>query len=147
MKTVLPRDAAAQLDFRLVEDQDLERLFAGVRDHLNAGGFGDVELTRIAAALPVRTALDDPLVARVTSIAERSHGAPVKILPSSPPTQPVLAPLERHVGVTGLAAPDNSPDQGSAIHAPNEHIRLEELVLAGRFFRAALSELHEGAAD
>jgi len=142
MKTVLPRDAAAQIDFRLVRDQDPDEVFEALRAHLEAGGYGDIELTKLTSAEPVATDLDDRLVARVTRIAEKAYGAAAKILPSSPATQPVLAALRRSVGVTGLAAPDNPPHQGSAIHAPNEHIRLEELGRSVAFFRQVLTELH-----
>lgn len=141
-KTVLPREATALIDFRLVRDQDPDRVFVALEAHLEAGGFEDIELSKLTAAHPVATELDDELATRVTEIAERSYGAKAKIMPSSPATQPVLAALRRHVGVTGLAAPDNPPHQASAIHAPNEHIRLEELQNAVQFFRAVLTDLH-----
>jgi acetylornithine deacetylase/succinyl-diaminopimelate desuccinylase-like protein len=143
LKTVLPREAAAQIDFRLVCDQDPDRILTALRDHLDSFGYQDIELSRLMSARPVRTDLDDPLVERVAAIAERAFGARAKFLPSSPATQPVLGTLQRHVGVTGLAAPDNPPHQASAIHAPNEHIRLEDLRRVVSFCLAAFQHLHE----
>ncbi len=40
-KTVLPAEAGAKLDIRLVPDQDPQKVLAGLRGHLNQHGFGD----------------------------------------------------------------------------------------------------------
>ncbi len=145
LKTVLPREAAAQIDFRLVRNQDPEMLLADLRAYLDASGYDDVEIVRLMTAQPVATDLHDPLVAQIRGIAERACNAIPKVLPNSPATQPVLACLRNGLGITGLAAPDNPAHQGSAIHAPNEHIRLKDLQSAVTFCRAALTELHEAA--
>ena len=143
LKTVLPREAAAQVDFRLVRDQDPDTLLADLRRYLDGSGYDDVEVVPLMKAHPVGTDLHNPLVAQVKGIAERACDATPKVLPSSPATQPVLACLRNRLGIAGLAAPDNPAHQGSAIHAPNEHIRLEDLQRALKFCIAALSELHE----
>jgi len=56
------------------------------------------------------------------------HGAQVLIRVSS-------------VGVPGLSAPDNPVYGGSAAHAPNEHIRVEDFAPAIEFTIAVLEEL------
>src|SRR3712207_8446702 len=45
IKTVLPAEASAQMDFRLVPDQDPQRVADALQQHLTANGFDDVELT------------------------------------------------------------------------------------------------------
>jgi acetylornithine deacetylase/succinyl-diaminopimelate desuccinylase-like protein len=51
---------------------------------------------------------------------------------------------QRHVGVPGLSAPDNPVYGGSAAHAPNEHVRVEDFAPAIEFTIAVLDELGAG---
>ena len=142
VKTVLPARASAWLDIRLVPDQRPDDVFELLRAHLDREGFADVELTRLASAEPASTPVDDPFVVRVLSVAERvAGGAAASIFPLAPPTLPIVASLQRHVGVPGLSAPDNPIYGGCAAHAPNEHIRLEDVAPAIRFTLELLDEL------
>ena len=141
IKTVLPAEASATLDFRLVPDQQPDAILAHLRDHLDREGFSDVEVTRLGSAKPAKTPLGDPFVRRVVDVAERVTGAAASITPLAPPTLPIIASLQEHVGVPGLAAPDNPTYVGSRAHAPNEHIRLEDIAPAARFVHALLEEL------
>jgi acetylornithine deacetylase/succinyl-diaminopimelate desuccinylase-like protein len=68
-------------------------------------------------------------------------GATPSIIPIAPPTLPIIAPLQRLVGVPGLAAPDNPIYSGCRAHAPNEHIRLSDVQPAIRFTYALLQDL------
>jgi acetylornithine deacetylase/succinyl-diaminopimelate desuccinylase-like protein len=129
------------MDFRLVPDQDPAEIFELVRSHLDAEGFSDVTLTKLASAEPAMTALDDPFAARVIAVAERVIGKPPSIHPIASATLPIIASLQRHVGVPGLSAPDNPVYGGSAAHAPNEHIRIDDFGPAIEFTIAVLDEL------
>jgi acetylornithine deacetylase/succinyl-diaminopimelate desuccinylase-like protein len=140
VKTVLPAHATARMDFRLVPDQHPAEIFELIREHLDAEGFSDVALTKLASAEPAMTALDDPFATRVIEVAERVMGKP-SIYPIAPATLPVIASLQRHVGVPGLSAPDNPVYGGSAAHAPNEHIRIDDFGPAIEFTIAVLDEL------
>ena len=106
-------------------------------------GFSAIELTPLVRAEPASTALDHALVGRVARVAERVAGKPPSIELRSPATLPIVASLHRHVGVPGVSAPDNPVYFGSAAHAPNEHVRLEDFGLAVRFTVALLEELGE----
>ena len=139
-KTVLPARASAWLDFRLVPDQQPDELLELLRSHLDRRGFSDVVITVLAKADPAATPPDDPFVARVVSVAERLADSRASIVPIHAGSLPVVASLERHVGVPGLSAPDNAVYYGCAAHAPNEHIRLEDIAPAVRFFAALLAE-------
>jgi acetylornithine deacetylase/succinyl-diaminopimelate desuccinylase-like protein len=141
VKTVLPARASAWLDFRLVPDQHPSEVLDQVRAHLDAHGFGEVEITKLASAEPAMTPLDDPFAARAIAVAERLAGKPASIVPSAAGTLPIVAPLQQHVGLPGLSAPDNAVYGGCSAHAPNEHIRLEDLGPALRYFEALLEEL------
>jgi acetylornithine deacetylase/succinyl-diaminopimelate desuccinylase-like protein len=141
VKTVLPARASAWLDFRLVPDQRADDVLELLRSHLDRRGFTDVEITTLANADPAATPLDDPFVARAVAVAERVAQSTASIEPIIAGSLPVVASLERHVGVPGLSAPDNATYYGCAAHAPNEHIRVEDIAPAVRYLVALLAEL------
>ena len=72
-------------------------------------------------------------------------GQPPSIIPRIGDTLPIIASLQRHLDVPGVAAPDNPSYWGSRAHAPNEHIRLEDLGHAIRFTHALLLNLADSA--
>jgi len=141
IKTVLPAHASAWMDFRLVPDQRPAEIFELLRAHLDAEGFSDVALTFLASAEPAATPPEDVFASRVIGIAERVIGKPPSIFPLAPASLPIVASLQRHVGVPGLSAPDNPVYGGSAAHAPNEHVRVEDFAPAIGFTIALLDEL------
>jgi acetylornithine deacetylase/succinyl-diaminopimelate desuccinylase-like protein len=141
IKTVLPAAASAWMDFRLVPDQQPEEVLGLLREHLDREGFDDIHLTPLMTAKPAKTPLDDPFVRRVVEIAEAVSGERASIWPLAPPTLPIVASLQEHLAVPGLAPPDNPIYAGSRAHAPNEHIRLEDIQPALRFTYALLRDL------
>ncbi len=132
-KTVLPAHAMAKLDFRLVPNQDPHDVLAKLDRHLAANGFGDIQVTLIGAAEPLKTPLDDPFARRVAAIAQQFAGRPPAIAPIVGGTLPLLGALRRHVGVPGLSAPGDPVYWANGAHSPNEHVRLEDLDRAVRF--------------
>ncbi len=141
IKTVLPAVASAWMDFRLVPDQTPEEILELLRAHLDREGFEDVQMTPIVTARPAKTPLDHPFVRRVVDVAEAVSGEAASITPLAPPTLPIVASLHEHLALPGLAAPDNPTYVGSLVHAPNEHIRLEDIEPALRFTYALLRNL------
>jgi acetylornithine deacetylase/succinyl-diaminopimelate desuccinylase-like protein len=141
IKTVLPAVASAWMDFRLVPDQTPDEILELLRAHLDREGFDDVQVTPIVTAKPAKTPLDDPFVRRVVDVAEAVSGERASVWPLTPPTLPIVASLHDHLAVPGLAAPDNPVYAGSRAHAPNEHIRLEDIEPALRFIYALLHNL------
>jgi acetylornithine deacetylase/succinyl-diaminopimelate desuccinylase-like protein len=133
VKTVLPSKATAKMDFRLVPDQDPQDIFAKLRAHLNDEGFSDVKVSQLGSAIPVVTPIDHPLVRRIAKIAEEFAGKPASITPIIGGTLPLLGALRRFVGVPGLCAPGNPAYWASGAHAPNEHVRLEDIPRAVHF--------------
>jgi len=141
MKTVLPARASAWLDFRLVPDQRPAKIFELIRAHLDEEGFADVEMTLLGSAEPAATFVEEPFVSRVLEVAERVAGKQPSIFPLAPASLPIIASLQRHVGVPGLSAPDNPVYSGSAAHAPNEHVRVADFAPAIEFTIALFDEL------
>jgi acetylornithine deacetylase/succinyl-diaminopimelate desuccinylase-like protein len=147
MKTVLPAEASAWLDFRLVPDQTPQDVLALLHKHLERVGFGDVEVTMLASAEAAGTPIEHPLVQRVARIAQEVTGQPASITPRIGGTLPIIASLHRHLDVPGLSPPDNPWYFGARAHAPNEHVRLEDLGHAVRFTYALFNRLAEGPSE
>jgi acetylornithine deacetylase/succinyl-diaminopimelate desuccinylase-like protein len=132
-KTVLPARAMAKIDFRLVPDQDPRDILSKLRAHLDAKGYEDVQVSALGGAEPVVTAIDDPFVRRIAAIAVSYAGVPPSVSPLIGGTLPLLGALRRFVGLPGLSAPGNPGYWASGAHAPNEHIRLDDLSRAVSF--------------
>jgi acetylornithine deacetylase/succinyl-diaminopimelate desuccinylase-like protein len=81
----------------------------------------------------VVTPIEEPFVQRVIDLSASFSEARPSVAPLMGGTLPLLGALRRHVGVPGLTAPAGAGYWGSGAHAPNEHIRLEDLPKAVRF--------------
>ena len=124
IKTVLPAEATAKLDFRLVPDQDPADILEKLRAHLDAAGFHDVEIVVEGPEPPARTDPGDPLVAAVVAAARRAYGAEPVVMPLMAGTGPMYELCQRW-GIPAVGA--GVGWAGSRSHAPNENIRLEDL--------------------
>ncbi|MGD0612218.1 MAG: M20/M25/M40 family metallo-hydrolase [Anaerolineales bacterium] len=121
-KTVLPARASAKVDFRLVPDQRPEQVLQQLRQHLDQGGFEDVQVAFLGGEAPARTDPDDPFVNLVCDTALEVYGKPMLRIPlsgGSGPNFPFVHDLGLPVASAGLGHPD------SRGHAPNENIRLD----------------------
>ena len=122
-KTVLPAEARAKVDFRLVPDQDPADILRKLRHHLDQEGFGDIQINHQGSTKPARTDPDDPFVLLANQTAETVYGQWPSIQPMSGGSGP------NHVFINALNLPVISSGvgyPGAAIHAPNEHIRIED---------------------
>lgn len=122
-KTVLPAKARAKVDFRLVPNQDPDDIHQKLRHHLDLEGFGDIEIKFQGGTKPARTDPDDPFVLLTNQAAFRVYERWPSVQPMSGGSGP------NHVFVHTLKLPVVSAGvgyPGSAIHAPNEHIRLHD---------------------
>jgi acetylornithine deacetylase/succinyl-diaminopimelate desuccinylase-like protein len=127
-KTVLPAQAAAKIDFRLVPDQDPEKILASLRAHLDATGFGDVEVVELpGTSRPAQSAVDTPLMVAMEESARLVYGVEPRVQSRMAATGPMEKLCQRHgmpaVGGAGVG------HGGSRTHAPNENIRVEDFVL------------------
>lgn len=122
-KTVLPAEATAKLDFRLVPDMDPKKQLALLKRHLKEKGFGDIEVRFIHGEAAARTPVDDPFVKQVRQAAEESFGSAVLSV-SAAGTGPM------HSFVKVLKAPCisvGSTYMFARIHSPNEFARVDLL--------------------
>jgi len=123
-KTVLPCEAFAKMDFRLVPDQDPQDLLEKLRKYLNEKGYGDVEIRVESMERAARTSFKDPFVLSAKEAAEYVFGTKPVIKISESGTGPLYVFTHRYkvpAVVMGVSSTD------SMIHAPNENLRIENL--------------------
>ena len=124
-KTVLPAEAKAKVDFRLVPDQTPQEVLEQLREHLDAQGFTDVEITFLGGNPGARTDPDDPFLQMVVQTAEDVYGTPMIIAPmvgGSGPNYAFTHVLQVPVATAGVGYPESNA------HAPNENLVIENFV-------------------
>ncbi len=135
-KTVLPCQAKAKLDFRLVPNQRPEDILTKLRRHLDKHGFSDIQISAREGENPARTPLNSPFVKLVSKAAEEVYGSkPIIVLTSagSGPMFPFINILGLPVASSGVGYPD------SRAHAPDENIRLADFILGAKHIAAILN--------
>src|SRR2546425_2219746 len=119
-QTILPHEAYAKIDIRLVKDMTVEGTLRKLKAHLKKRGFGDL---RIDVHGPYGPAKTDPgsWIAKAAVDAVESHGKEPEIWPSSGGTMPAFA-FDEYLKLpwvsTGLG-------HGSRAHAPNEYASID----------------------
>jgi acetylornithine deacetylase/succinyl-diaminopimelate desuccinylase-like protein len=137
-KTITPAEAHARLDLRLVPDQEPDRVIAAVRAHLDAQGFGDIEVRPFSFQYRAYwTPPDHPILAAAIRVSEEVLGKPAIHDLSAPGTAPMhVVCASGNVPVTSLGGSDDE----CRAHAPDERFRLDYAAAAvrmtGRFFDA-----------
>ncbi len=122
MKTVLPCEAVAKLDIRLVADMDPAKILRSLKDHLKANGFGHIEVTSPSMERAGKTPVDDPFVQLVVETAREVYGQEAVVLPSAAGSGPMC--LFREVGLPCVSI--GVGWTSSQNHAPNESIRMSD---------------------
>ncbi|MBC8138213.1 MAG: M20/M25/M40 family metallo-hydrolase [Fibrella sp.] len=128
-KTVLPAKAMAKVDFRLVPDQDPETVHAALRKHLDTNGFTDIEIKYLGGQRPGRVDPNHPYVRLAAETARDVYGKEPCVYPlvgGSGPIHPFVAGLRQPVVTCGVGYP------GARVHAPNENLRVSDLLLGAR---------------
>ncbi|GAC1643860.1 MAG: M20/M25/M40 family metallo-hydrolase [Candidatus Dormibacteraceae bacterium] len=124
-KTVLPAEATAKLDFRLIPNQDPADVVAQLRKHLDSHGFEKLEIVWSDGEKPARSDPDSAIGTTVIDCVRELHGEPVlwPFMPATGPMHPVVADLGiPTVLPVGVGRPDNR------IHAPNENIHAKDYI-------------------
>jgi acetylornithine deacetylase/succinyl-diaminopimelate desuccinylase-like protein len=128
-KTVLPAEATAKLDFRLIPNQDPADVAIQLRKHLDSHGFDAVEIQWSDGEKPARSDPDSAVGKTMIGCVRELYGEPVlwPFMPATGPMHPVVADLGiPTVLPVGVGRPDNR------IHAPNENIHAADYINAVR---------------
>jgi len=142
-QTVLPAEAVAKCDVRLVHAQRAADVYAKLEAHVERHAPG-VELVRQGSMEPSRTPLDSPFTAPIAAGMAAAQGA-------DPLLVPVLGgslPLHVFTGVLGLptfGVPFGNPDQAN--HAPDENLDLHRFHTGVKTAAAVLAHLGAAGGD
>ena len=118
-------------------DQDPAAIVAAVRDHLAAGGFGDIELIREESEPAYWTESDDPMLDAAARASEAVFGATSVRYVSMPGVAPMWQVCGRDaIPMTSLGA----GEWDCRAHAPDENIRLDAAANAVRVTARFLDE-------
>jgi acetylornithine deacetylase/succinyl-diaminopimelate desuccinylase-like protein len=126
-KTVLPADAMAKVDFRLVPDQDPDEILRLLRQHLADQGFSDVEVFEVEGEgeRAARTDPDAAIVSVVVDTARELYGREPLVLPNMAGTGPQYL-LCAQFGVPAVGMGVGNAESNN--HAPNENILLSDYI-------------------
>ena len=123
------------MDFRLVPDQDPDKIVGSVRHWMSDRGYEDVELEVLAMQRASRGRSDHPIVGALVSSGEML-GLDCRVAPNSPGTGPMYPMCDR-LGLT-MVSGEAVARSTSAFHAPNEHIHAGDYIQAMKHFIAML---------
>lgn len=135
VKTILPSEAQAKLEIRLVPNLSPQDVFDKVKNQLIKNGFEQVELTYTLGEKSYRSDMSHPAIVRVIELAEQFYPEGLAILPTSPGTGPMHT-VFHHLGVPIAAfgmgnanSRDHAGDENVTVVDYYRHVKLvEELI-------------------
>lgn len=136
-KTVLPAEAVAKLDFRLVDGLSPQLAHDLLRQHLDRRGFTDIEITMLGGeefaasppgSLPERAAI---------AASQDTWNRPPVIFPWYPGSGPIY-PLSTYLGNPVIFA-GATWHPNARVHSPNENILVRDYFASMRFTAAFLA--------
>ncbi len=133
-RLVIPSEASAKVEIRLVACQRPDDIAQKVRDHLDRHGFRHVETTVLSQTVPYRTPMTDALVRAAQRAALRVYGRSLVIRPTSIGMSPKFRFAPRPTVGLGVEY------AGSNMEEPDEHIRLTDWDEGARMIVAVLEE-------
>ncbi|WP_375550833.1 M20/M25/M40 family metallo-hydrolase [Rhodophyticola porphyridii] len=122
-KTVLPAEAIAKCDIRLVPDMTPEQAVACVRAHVEKHApEGEVEVVMSGSGmLPSRTSLDNRFASAVVDAVRTARGVEPYLYPSIGGSLPDYA-FTKTLGLPAFVTPYANADEAN--HAPNENLEI-----------------------
>jgi acetylornithine deacetylase/succinyl-diaminopimelate desuccinylase-like protein len=121
-KTVLPAEASAKLDIRLVPDQDPATVLTQLQSHLHKHGFDDVIVTPAQhAEKAARSSSHHPWIQTALTVMSDVYDKEAVVYPNSPGSGPIH-PFIDGLGVPIVGIGCGHPD--GKIHSPNENMHL-----------------------
>ena len=121
MKTIIPHEATAKLDMRLVPDQDPDEIFELVEAHVESE-LPDASVEKMGTFPPMKTPLDAPAADVILDAMREVWDADPVEMPLLGGSLPA-AHFREEIDVPVLVVPYANPDQGN--HSPNEHLDVE----------------------
>lgn len=137
-KTVIASEAKAKIDLRLVPRQRPMDIYAKIRQHLDKGGFSDVEMSPPSAASePSRPPFDSDVVKAVQRASREVYGEEAVLKPQGiggTPSWKVTNYLHIPIAGTGLGRVT------AQAHGHNENLVIQEFIEGIKYMTAIIRE-------
>ena len=136
-KTVLPHEAVAKCDIRMVEAQTADEIFARVAAHVARHAPG-VEIRRQGSMDPSKTPLDSPYALPIRRGIVAAQGREPLLVPALGGSLPDYV-FTKILGVPAFNVPYANADEAN--HAPNENLELERFFMGIKTGAAMVAHL------
>jgi len=136
-KTVLPHEAVAKCDIRLVEAQTAEEILAKVKAHVQRHA-PEVSVTSYGGMDPSKTPLDSPFTETLRQAIIAAQGAAPLLVPAKGASLPNYV-FTKTLGIPAFGVPYANPDEAN--HAPNENLEVARFFMGIKTGAAMLSYL------
>ncbi|TQE89683.1 M20/M25/M40 family metallo-hydrolase [Streptococcus suis] len=136
VKTVIPAQASAKMEVRLVPGLEPHDVLDKIRQHLNKHGFDKVEVVFTLGEMSYRSDMSHPAIVNVIELAKKLTPEGVAVLPTSPGTGPmhtVFHALGVPIAGFGLGnanSRDHAGDENVSIADYYSHVELVEELIA-----------------
>jgi acetylornithine deacetylase/succinyl-diaminopimelate desuccinylase-like protein len=137
-KTVLPHEAIAKCDIRLIDAQDTADILRKVEAHVRKHAPEVSVVSHGAGMQPAKTKMTSPHAARIRRAIESAHGVAPLLFPAGFGSLPNYA-FTRILGIDAFVTPYGNADEAN--HAPNENLKLDCFHNGIRTGAALLEEL------
>jgi acetylornithine deacetylase/succinyl-diaminopimelate desuccinylase-like protein len=136
-KTVLPREAVAKCDIRLVEAQFAEEILAKVMAHVQRHA-PEVSVISHGGMDPSKTPLDSPFTEPLWKAIIAAQGAEPLLVPAMGASLPNYV-FTKTLGIPAFGVPYANADESN--HAPNENMEVARFFMGIKTGAAMLSYL------
>lgn len=136
-KTVLPHEAIAKCDIRLVEAQTAEEILTKVKEHVRRHA-PEVSVTSYGGMDPSKTPLDSPFTAPLRQAIIAAQGAAPLLVPAKGASLPNYV-FTKTLGIPAFGVPYANVDESN--HAPNENMEVARFFMGIKTGAAMLSYL------
>jgi acetylornithine deacetylase/succinyl-diaminopimelate desuccinylase-like protein len=123
-KTVLPHEAVARCDIRLVESQSAEEIFTKVEAHVRKHA-PEVEFIRQGGMDPSKTPIDSPYAEPLRQAIRCVQGEDPLMIPAMGGSLPNYV-FTKTLGLPAFVVPYANADESN--HAPNENLEVERFI-------------------
>ena len=127
-KTIVPREAFAKMDFRLVANMKADNILSKLKRHMKKHGFNDIELILHSKEDPAKTPVESEIAQTLIKCTELVYKSKPNVWPTIAGTGPLSVFTDKLKLPTAMGAGVSYP--GSGFHAPNEHILVEHYNMA-----------------
>jgi acetylornithine deacetylase/succinyl-diaminopimelate desuccinylase-like protein len=124
-KTVLPHEACAKCDIRLVETQTADEIFAKVEAHVRRYA-PEVTIIRQGSMDPSKTPLDSPFAEPIRQGIMAAQGEEPLLVPALGGSLPDYV-FTKVLGIPAFGVPYANADEAN--HAPNENLEIDRFIM------------------